>query len=99
MEFKDVLIRGIKNCKRHPDCDGCPFYGKNHTLCSLFSCIDISGVDEVVELAEKNLNIVTNRDKFIEVFGQNKEWEWIGNIKAASKLTVNNEWLDAEYEE
>jgi len=95
MEALDFLKEAQRMCKSYADCKGCPLV---NSPCGFIRCIvDHSGaemrcVTKVVEQWSKEHPIITNAQKFKEVFGFSVE----------DKYTMRSdvtEWLNEPYKE
>lgn len=102
MEFHEFIKNLNKMCSRVGDCDGCPL-PSSVGECRLWCFNNPEKAGQIVEQWTKEHPIVTNADKFKEVFGKP-----IGSYGAPcpNGLTIyengtmsNIEWLEQEYKE
>lgn len=92
MEVIDFLKEAHRMCKSYADCKGCPLV---NSPCGFIRCtVDHSGaemrcVTKVVEQWSKEHSIITNAQKFEEVFG----------LPAHCMIDQDAQWWDEPYKE
>ena len=111
MEFKEFAKLQVRMCVKNFACRECPMYAEfcnsefwTANKCREASYLNPEKAEEIVRRWADEHPLVTNRQKFREVFGREirqsagvTRLAWISGITDNSGKTVN-EWLNAEYE-
>lgn len=90
-DFKTVMVQAAMMCKSHKTCESCPVSKHRVTNCRVFIFDHPDEFEEIILKWAAEHSIVTNGNKFKEVFG----YDMTERFNTAPSM---KDWLDAEYE-
>lgn len=100
MEFKEFCRERKRMCKKAKYCDNCELGNDNNTnmFCEIYCMNHPNKAEKIVSEWVKEHPIVTNRDKFKEVFGFDIDITAGGSILLYINDYISEEdWLVQEY--
>lgn len=97
MDAKEFLLERKRMCDAFgSSCAGCPAYNLNSCRRIRLTNAEMDGFIEAVEKWSKDHPIVTNRDKFREIFGPDIGINVV-TMHSNPAISITDYWLNKEY--